>query len=230
MLLRGGVMVGVLCAGFAAQAWPVDLYEDVDAAKEKFIRLPSLDWFEIEDVDVLSAEWLASGELLLVPRKPGRTLMLLYADGVFAVWRVRVGAKPVVDKALQDAALKQCPKITFAEAASDSKLTGVIHDDACRLALGKWLSTDGVQARDLEVVFDGKALQAQLKSIEAGLSKLAPGAVKARYVGGGLVLEGKLPLITKRKALWDIFRRTVGRVALDDKVVLADVPPTEPQP
>jgi len=208
-----------LCAWPAtAAAWPVDWIHDVEPGKEKFVRLPGLDWFEVEDPKVVRLEWLEeSGELLLTGLKPGRTVVLLGAHGKVAAWRLRVGGKPVTDDAAYTAAQKACPdfKPTPLE---DIKLTVTVQAEPCRKALAALFLTDAFEARHLELTFASDVLQAQLKSVEEGLRLAAGRKATARYVGAGLVLEGQVTAQEHRRVLWEVLRRTLGRFALDDRL------------
>lgn len=201
-----------------AQAWPVDWIHDVEPGKEKFVRLPGLDWFEVEDPKVARLEWLEeSGELLITGLKPGRTVVLLGAFGKVAAWRVRVGGKPVTDDAAFAAAQKACPdfKPTPLE---DIKLTVTVQAEPCRKALLALFQTDAFEARHLELTFAGDVLQAQLKAVEEGLRVAAGKKATARYVGAGLVLEGQVSRDEHHRLLWEVLRRTLGRFALDDRL------------
>ena len=216
----------LLCCFLAvpAAAWPVDWIHDVEVNKEKFIKLPRVDWFEVEDPKVVAVEWAAeSNELLLIGLKPGRTTILLGADGKVAAWRVRVGTPPVVDEAVFAAARKACPdlKVTPLE---DVKLTVTIGDEGCRKALLALFQTDAFEARHLDLTFEGKVLQTQLRAVQEGLQVTTKGRVKARYVGAGLVLEGPVTIEEHRKLLWETLRRTLGRFALDDQTELPEAP------
>jgi len=202
-----------------AGAWPVDWVHDVEPGKEKFVRLPRLDWFEVEDPGVVQVEWLAdSGELLLSALRPGRTVLLLGADGKVAAWRIRVGTRPVTDDGAWKAAQKACPDFASTP-LEDVKLTVTVHDEGCRKALTALFQTDAVEARHLELTFTMPVLQAQLKSLEAGLRAIAGRRVTARYVGAGLVLEGQVSREEHRRILWTVLERTLGRFALDDRLV-----------
>jgi hypothetical protein len=160
---------------------------------------------------------MESGELLLTGLKPGRTLLLLYAEGRFAVWRLRVGGKPEV--ASPDAAKKACPDLKLTP-NDDTKLTVTVQDDKCWKALLDLFKSDAFVARELDLTFDQKVLQTQLRSLQEGLKK----GLSSRYVGAGLVLEGEVSRAEHRKTLWELFRRSVGRVALDDKLEVKDEP------
>ncbi|MDP1826813.1 MAG: hypothetical protein Q8L48_26310 [Archangium sp.] len=209
----------------AAVAWPVDWIHDVEAGKEKFIKLPKVDWFEVDDPKTLAVEWVAeSKELMLIGLKPGRATVLLGADGKVAAWRVRVGTPPVVDAAVTAAATKACPdlKVTPLE---EVKLTVTVQDEGCRKALLALFQTDAFEARHLDLTFEGKVLQTQLKQVQDGLLLTTKGKVKARYVGAGLILEGPVTIAEHRKLLWETLRRTLGRFALDDQTEKPD-PPT----
>lgn len=216
--MRSLLLLTLVCAA-PAFAWPVDWIHDVEPGKEKFIKLPKVDWFEIDDPKVLAVEWNAeSNELLLVGLKPGRATVLLGADGKVAAWRVRVGGAAKVEPAAFSAAQKACPELK-ATPLDDVKLTVTVHDEACRQALLALFQTDAFEARHLELEFDGKALQVQLRAVQEGLQALTKGKVTARYVGAGLVLDGEVASIAEhRKVLWELLKRTVGRFSLSDQV------------
>lgn len=221
--------LGLTLAG-AASAWPVDWAHDVEPGKERFVRLPQLDWWEVEDPKVLQVEWLAdSNELLLSGLKPGRTVLLLGAQGKVAAWRVRVGSKPVLDDKLKEAAQKACPDLRWTP-LEDVKASVTAHDEPCRQALLALFQTDAVEARALEVTFSGEALQAQLKELQKAFDGIAKGKVKARYVGAGLVLLGTVTQAEYRKLLWELFRRGLGRFALDDQLEVLKPPPPVASP
>lgn len=219
-----GLSLTLLLLAPAAHALPADWIHDVEPGREKFVKLPALDWVEVEDPKVASAEWLSdSNELLLSGLKPGGTHLLLGAQGKVAVWRVRVGGRPLLEPAAEAAAKKACTDLT-ADPSADVKLTVTIRDEGCRKALAALFQTDAFEARSLELTFDGVVLQAQLRSIQEGLARLTKDRVKARYVGAGLVLEGKVTQAEYRKLLWELYRRMLGRFALDDRLEV-DAPP-----
>ncbi len=203
-------------------AWPVDWVHDVEVSSQKAIKLPRVDWFEIDDPATLSIEWVAeSNELLLIGNKPGRATVLLGAEGKVAAWRVRVASPPVLEPSALALAKRACPELKSMP-LEDIKFTVTVPDEACRKALLAWFQTDAVEARSLSVTFEGKVLQAQLRSLEEGLATVTKGKVKARYVGAGLVVTGQVSAAEHRKMLWEILRRTVGRFALDDQTQQVD--------
>ena len=214
-------------ASTPAWAWPIDVLQQLEPGKEKFVHLSSLDWFEVEDPKVASVEYLESGEILFTPLKPGRTLVLMYAEKKFAVWRLVVGSKPPPqpEAALLATALKACPKLAHHPEAYD-KLAGIVGDDKCRLALLGVLSSDMFLARELDLTFEQPVLQAQLRAIEAALAA-AKLKISARYEGVSLILSGSADPAGQRKALWEVFRRSAGRVAMEDQLeVIEDSPST----
>lgn len=216
-MTRKGLLLALLLAA-PAFAWPVDWVHDVEPGKEKFLKLPRVEWFEVEDPQVAQVEWVAdSNELILSGKKAGRTLVLLGAEGKVAAWRVRVGGKPALDDKAYAAAQKACPGLK-ATPLEGVKLTVTGGNDACRLALLALFQTDAFEARVLELELEAPALQKQLISVQEGLDRVTSGDLKARYVGAGLVLTGKTTLARHRRALWEILRRTIGRFALDDAV------------
>jgi hypothetical protein len=99
------------------------------------------------------------------------------------------------------------------------ELTASIREESCRQALKALLSDehDPFLAKDLDLTFDLGALQSQLKAVQAGLAKVAP-AVQVVYVGAGLRLTGHATQEQHRRAFWEVFRASVGRLALEDRI------------
>lgn len=207
-----------------AAAWPVDWVHDVEPGKERFVRLPSVDWFEVDDSSVAQAEWLAdSNELLLSGLKAGRAVVLLGAQGKVAAWRVRVGGKPVTNDAARATAAKSCPDLKWAP-LEDVKLTVTVTDDACRQALLTLFQTDAIEARALEVTLTAEVLQVQLKALQKAFETVAKGKVHAKYVGAGLVLTGTVTTAEHRKVLFEVLRHSLGRFVLDDGLEVIEPP------
>lgn len=213
----------------SALAWPVDLVFPLEAGAERFHKLSAVEWVEVEDPTVATAEVLpGSSELLVTGLRPGRTLLLLYAEGKFGVWRISVSAKGsrlAPDTATEQlaAAKKACPGLQVTEGAERSLVT-LVKDSGCRKALFALFQTDAWLARELDLTFELPVLQEQLSLLNAGLKELG---LEARYSGAGLVLQGKATPQEHRRALWELFRQSVGRVALEDRVEL-DVPAAVP--
>lgn len=209
-----------------AFAWPVDVYEDLQAGKDEIRKLAAISWAEVEDPTVATVEVLPSGELLLTGKAPGRTLVLLYAEGKFAVWRIRV-TKPGTTFTPSLPNGEPLPELTAAKAAckglqADAEsLRASIATDACRKSLLALFQTDAYQARDLELTFELAALQAQLADIEKALKSAGISGVTLHYSGAGVVLEGTATNEEHKTALWTIFKNSVGRVPVDDRVELA---------
>jgi hypothetical protein len=216
-----------------ALAWPVDLAMELQVGSERFHKLAAVDWVEVEDPQVASVELLAgSNELLLTGKRAGTTRLLLYAEGTFAVWRLSVraaGERPPAQAptAQLAAARSACPDLEAGQ-GSEPFLRATVKDAACREALLALVRTDAFVARDLELTFDVAALQAQLAGLEPGLAVLG---LSARYRGAGLVLTGSASPAGHRRALWQLFEGSLGRVALDDRVkVEAAAPPRKVAP
>nr|WP_323383127.1 pilus assembly protein N-terminal domain-containing protein [Myxococcus dinghuensis] len=216
-----GALLAFLVPSLAG-AWPVDVAVSLESGKERFQKLSALDWVEVEDPAVVTAEVLSgSNELLLTGQKEGRTLLLLYAEGRFAVWRLTVGNPPAEDVAPRlAAARKACPDLKATQGAERS-LTATVKDAPCRAALLEVLRTDAFTARDLELTFELPALQDQLRSMGEALQPLG---LEARYSGAGLVMSGTTDREGWRKALWELFRRSTGRVPLEDRVEVKEAP------
>lgn len=214
--MRAGVVLAMAMMAVPAQAWPVDWIHDVEAGKERFVKLPKVDWFEVADPTVAQLEWVPeANELVLIGLKPGRTTVLLGAEHKVAAWRIRVGGSPVTDPELLKQATTACKQLELTPLA-EVKLTATIQNEACRKALGALFRTDAFEARHLDLTFDGKVLQQQLRELEAGLKKLTADRVQARYVGAGLVLSGTVSPAEHRKVLWLVLEKTLGRFALTD--------------
>ncbi|MCP3139027.1 pilus assembly protein N-terminal domain-containing protein [Pyxidicoccus xibeiensis] len=199
-----------------AGAWPVDLSVSLEPGKERFHKLATVDWVEVEDAAVATAELLpGTNEVLLTGHSTGRTHLLLYAEGRFAVWRLTVGTPPPEDvPARLAAARKACPDLKATE-GEERSLSATVKNAGCRAALLELLRTDAYVARELELTFDVPVLQEQLASVGAGLQPLG---LEARYSGAGVVLTGSATPEVHRRALWELFRRSVGRVPLEDRV------------
>ncbi len=223
-LAKGLRLLGLLalCLSSAARAWPVEVYADLEAGSERFYKLTALEWAQVEDPKVATAERMETGELLLSGVTPGRTLLLLYAEGRFGVWRVRVAAKggkaPVVMQELAASPVaKACPKAKVGREDDAPQLSVHVADDGCRRALLGFLAQDGFSARQLQLTFEIPVLQAQLAASAQALPAPLREKVRLRYLGAGLVLEGSLSEEEHRQVLWTLFRQAVGRVALEDR-------------
>jgi hypothetical protein len=219
----GGVLLAtLLLLPLSALAWPVDLVFPLHTGEDRFHKLTAVDWVDVEDPSIASVEVLSgSNELLITGKRPGRTLLLLYAEGKMGVWRLVVsppGAQPPTESAPEQlaAARQACPGLQVAEGAERS-LTVTVKDSACRKALLALFQTDAWLARELEVTFEVSALQEQLSEMLPGLKELG---MEANYSGAGIVLQGKATPAGHRRALWELFRQSVGRVPLEDRVTL----------
>ncbi|MDY7226597.1 hypothetical protein [Hyalangium rubrum] len=218
--LGGVLLAALLLLPVQAPAWPVDQAFSVESGADRFHKLTAVDWAEVEDTSVATVEVLReSSELLMTGKRPGRTLMLLYAEGKFAVWRLTVtgpGSRPVAEEApeLLAAARKACPGLQAKEAPERS-LVATVKDSACRRALLALFQTDAWLARELELTFELPALQEQLSVLTPFLKELG---LEARYSGAGIILQGTTTPEGHRRALWELFRQSVGRVPLEDRV------------
>lgn len=221
-----GVLASLMLVPTPALAWPVDQTLSVERGADRFHKLSVVDWVEVEDPSVATVEVLAgSNELLMTGLKPGRTLVLLYAEGKFAVWRLTVtepGAKAVPDspEVALAATRKACPGLRVQEGA-ERMLEAPVKDSACRAALLELLKTDAFLARELELTFELAVLQEQLAEVSSAIKPLG---LEVRYSGAGVVLQGAGTPETHRKALWALFRLSAGRVPLEDRVKLPAPP------
>ncbi|WP_224370203.1 pilus assembly protein N-terminal domain-containing protein [Hyalangium versicolor] len=226
----GGILLATfLLLPLRALAWPVDLVFPLESGADRFHKLTAVEWVDVEDPSVASVELLSgSNELLITGKRPGRTLMLLYAEGKMGVWRLVVtapGVRPTPEAApeLLAAARKVCPGLQVNEGAERSLVVSV-KDSACRKALLDLFRTDAWLARELEVTFELPVLQEQLSALSPRLKELG---LEARYSGAGIILQGKASPDAHRRALWELFRQSVGRVPLEDRVTI-DAPEATP--
>lgn len=218
--LGGVLLAALLLLPVRALAWPVDLVFSLESGTDRFHKLTAVDWVEVEDPSVATVEVLpGSNELLITGKRPGRTLMLLYAEGKMGVWRLSVtapGAKPTPNAAPEQltAARQACPGLQVNEGAERS-LAATVKDTACRKALLALFQTDAWLSRELELTFELPVLQDQLSGMNAALKELG---LEASYSGAGIVLQGEATPEVHRRALWELFRQSVGSVPLEDRV------------
>jgi hypothetical protein len=227
--LGGILLAALLLLPASALAWPVDLVFSLESGTDRFHKLTAVEWVDVEDPSVATVEVLpGSNELLVTGKRPGRTLLLLYAEGKFAVWRLAVtapGARATPEAAteLLAAARKACPGLQVNE-GSERSLIVTVKDTACRKALLTFFQTEAWLARELELTFELPVLQEQLSALMPGLKELG---LAARYSGAGIVLQGTTTPEGHRRALWELFHQSVGRVPLEDRVKI-DAPEATP--
>jgi Pilus formation protein N terminal region len=198
----------------AALAWPVDGFIDADAGKEKLVKFAALEAATIDDPQVADVEVMPeSGELLVVAKKKGRALVQLWAQGRSAVWRLRVGEQPLDEPAPGDAAKKACPGLDV----KAQELELEVKTPACRVGLLKVLEQDRLLSRVIALTFDVKVLQAQVQEMQEALAaQKIP--IQVRYEGAGLVMTGSADAQTQRRAYFELFKKSAGRLAVSDRI------------
>ena len=223
MSFRRTALALALGCALPAAAWPVDRVVSVEPAKETFLRLAALDFLDVEHPEVAEVEALPSGEVMFTGKSPGETLVLMYAEGRMAVWRVRVGLpEPTRDDAVEDKARAACPGLHLAPGAMEEAVKARVKGEACRRALREVLKGDVYPGPSLSLEFEVPELQAQLRELQAAVDGVtAKGAVKAVYVGAGLKLSGAVTAAQTRAVLWQAFHTSVGRVALEDRMTVS---------
>jgi hypothetical protein len=102
-----------------------------------------------------------------------------------------------------------------------------VKDARCREALRALLKTDAYLARELELTFELSVLQEQLASLTAALKGTG---LTVSYHGAGLVLAGSTTPEGHRRALWELFRQSLGRVPLEDRVTVQRPTPPDAGP
>jgi len=218
--MRWLLLAAALSAASPAMAWPVNARFDLKVGEEKFQKLTPDAWVEVEAPAIVTAELFETAEVMLTGKAPGSTLVLVHAEDKVMVWRVEVHGNPDTTSMLAPGdyaapARKVCREVKTA----GGELTATIRDEPCRQALLKLFQweRDVFLAKDLDLTFELAALQSQLKAIEAALAKVAP-EVKAVYVGAGLRLSGRATAAQHRRVLWEVFKASVGRLALEDRI------------
>lgn len=222
-------LIGIVLAALAttARAWPVDLYVDVEPGREIFRRVAKVDWMEIDDPKIATAEKLESGEILITGKAAGRALLLLGADGKIAVWRVRVGQRPIEAGEALAAARKACPGLRASLEGEEHELIGSIADERCRTAMTALVKTDAFKAKDLELTVELPVMQGQLVAIEAALPAKVQKRVQLRYLGAELELNGTLTEAEHRKLLWAVFEKSLGRPGMEDNIDIEGAAPLD---
>jgi hypothetical protein len=215
-----------LVASPIVSAWPVDQTVALGVDAPLIRPLAALEFVESKDPAIATAEVLPAGELLLQGLKPGSTLLLLYAEGKMAVWRLDVGPAPSAGKSPVNAPAteKPCKGVKIEGPAQERSVSGTVGDETCRQALLERFKSPDLLASRVELTFELSALQAQLQALHRrlaarGLEK----KVRARYLGAGLLLEGDLTAAEHRQVLWEVFHESVGRTVLDDRLQLPPV-------
>jgi hypothetical protein len=213
----------------AALAWPVEKVIELEPGKDTIVKIGNAEWFEIDEPKIATGESLDSGdEMLLTGKAPGRALLMVYAEGKPIVYALHVGKSDA--KAAQSAlqsALKACPKLAY-KATEYEKLVGDVPDVKCRTALLDALKTDVVEAKETALVFDPTVLAAQLSEIKAAIAA-AKNPLALHYEGATLVVEGKAELAQLKRALWEAFKHSACRIALDNRAELSSPPDGGPK-
>jgi hypothetical protein len=207
----------------AAHGWPVSGVADLVAGNEVFVRQKALA-VQVDPPDVLSAEALASGELLLTPRKPGRALLLLLAEGGLDAVRVRVrevgGKVPAApaDEAGLAAARKECPGLKLKEGSRGPELEASVATGPCRRALLEVLQADDWIADRVDLTFHPEALQDQLSAMRDALARRGLGReLELVYTGATLCLKGRLDPRRRAETLGALFEVALGRLNFEDR-------------
>lgn len=244
------LLATALFTATAAHAWPVDVYVEARAGEEQFQKAAGAQWFELEKKGVADVEILPGDELLVTGKEPGETLLLLYGDGRMGVWKLfgcgdgkqvpsaklvaqtwnciptrergSVGTGGEAERKLATAA---CPGLRLNPASPADKLVVNIRTEECRKALLQLFKTDAYHSREITLTFDIPVMQSQLRELQAAVdAAIGPKKVELLYAGGSLRLKGSITQAEHRKVLWAVFNHAVGRVTLDDRLVLTDKP------
>lgn len=216
----------ILLIAASASAWPVDVYVEARVGEEKFQKAAGTEWVDVQKPEVALVEALPGDEVLITGKQDGRTLVLLYGEGRMGVWSIRTEASQKVDTAaLFSAATAACPGLKRNPSSKTDALVVHVATEKCRLALRELLKADVHDSRDITLTFEIAMLQSQLRDIQTAIdAAVGQRKVDTAYAGASLRLKGAITQAEHRKALWAIFNSAVGRVSLDDRLVLTDKP------
>lgn len=236
-----------------ALAWPVDVYVDAKVGEEKFQKAVGTQWVDVEFSPVAAVEVLPGDEVLITGKTNGLTKLLLYGEGRMGVWELEAcGDRSAKEPPMRDqtsrrrcmtvdavrrvlnsrsreelmaGVTKSCAGLRIDPASATDKLVVDVRTEPCRKALLPLFKTDAFHSREITLTFDIAVLQSQLREIQTAIdAAIGPKRVEALYAGGSLRLKGSLTMAEHRKVLWTVFDNAVGRVTLEDRLVLTDKP------
>jgi hypothetical protein len=236
----------ILLISTSATAWPVDVLVEVKAGEEKFQKAAGVEWVDVKDPSVAAVEVLPGDEVLITPKRGPETLVLLYGEGRMGVWSLSVDTcneagtridggtyiPPAIDCSMGKGVgvdlapvMRTCPGAKRNTASRTDALVVHVATDPCRFALRELFKTNAHHSREITLTFEIGMLQSQLRDIQAGIdSAIGAKKVETAYAGASLRLKGSITQAEHKKVLWAVFNSAVGRVSLDDRLIITDKP------
>ena len=204
MKSRAAALVAVLL-GFAAsaQALPPDARLSLQANKPSIQKADSgFVAVESSDPEIVRAELLPTGELLLEPLQPGVARVFLFAARLVRVIEV------AVDVPLPAASEAQVPPLCGS--ATEARIASPACYAAWRAKLSATLSADAPA-----VSFEDAGLHAQLEAAQAELVKVGLPAVQLAVTPFGVRIKGAKDEAERRRALKAAWGALLGPLRLE---------------
>ena len=204
MSCRAAALVAALL-GFAgsATALPPDARLSLSAKKPSIQKADTgFSSVESDGPDVVRAELLPTGELLLEPLGPGVARVFLFAPRLVRVIEVAV-----------DVPLPAAPEASLPPAcgtAHEAKITTAACYAAWRARLSVTLSSDAPS-----LSFEDQGLHAQLQAVQAELVKVGLPAVQVAVTPFGVRIKGAKDDAERRRALKAAWGALLGPLRLE---------------
>jgi hypothetical protein len=187
----------------AAHAVPPDARLGLQGRKPQIEKVDTaFTAVEVDAPDVVRAELLPAGELLLEPRGPGVARVFLFAPRVVRALEV------AVDVALPQPEDKPAP--AGCAAASEARVVSQACYDHWRARLQHLVARDAPA-----LAFEDAGLLAQLKAAQAELQRAGLGSIQIAASPFGVRLKGAQDEQQRRAALRAVWSAVLGPLRLD---------------
>lgn len=217
----------ILALSSPATAIPPDRVIRMEAGSDRFEKGYRGDWVATSlQADLVEAQAFDTAEVHLTAKKAGTCLVLLHNPILrqVAIWRVEVDVHP--PSADPAPVQKAC--------ACDPGLRPL----ACRLvsvacidSLRSYLGSAGLSTDELRLTYTVQGLQIMAKALEERIAAAGFTGIELGFVGTNVRLKG---IVTDRQA-WSrlvllVYEGFLGRLILEDELVIADASDGGPRP
>ncbi len=172
------------------------------------------------DEKVARAGYFKPNEVLIEAGKPGTALISLNNDIInqFLVWKVIVGDKPTAER--PDPSVLAGPCGCGRDGSYPVSCT--VKNTACLDALRELFTKSDLSTEDVRVIYGIPAAQALLKQMQIAVEKAGYDGVELALVGANLRVKAAVADENeRRKLLLLVYRNMIGKLVLDDKIVVA---------